>query len=542
MEGVAFRGPHRSLTMSVLTILVLSLFAADCRAEVDCYGASIEISANSTDRAVQHRFYGYPAGFGRPVEANATAAARLVVAHPPEACGPVAKAPTPGSAALVRRGNCTFEAKAAALLDAGFNVMLVYQNVSDECVAMFGNSSTPEGRRAKDIMAVAVTLEAAEQLSSMVGSKDGAVVALRRPPPAGPELSAVLLASMAVFTIVAGSMWSGSDYTRRTKETQGGRRAGAGATAAAINDGGGTITATAAASFVLFSSAALLLMFFLFSRWLMLALLLFYAIAAWQSTALVLLSGLEAAAPASWTHATLIVPSIGRMAVLEAAAAAVAAAATAVWFICRHSHWAWMLQDLLSVCLMLSILRSVNLPSLRVAAILLPAAFCYDVWWVFLQPLVTGGQSVMVAVATAGGTAERMPMLLEVPQNGPGTNPAYSMLGLGDVVLPGLLVALCRRFDLASSFSLLKGYFLPCTIGYCAGLGATYAALAISLFGNQGQPALLYLVPCTLGLVSALAAWRGDLQRFWHLGERDEHVDEERGVETATLLGAQNEP
>lgn len=32
---------------------------------------------------------------------------------------------------------------------------------------------------------------------------------------------------------------------------------------------------------------------------------------------------------------------------------------------------------------------------------------------------------------------------------------------------------------------------------------------------EQGQPALLYLIPCTLGLVLALSYFRGDLAAMW---------------------------
>jgi signal peptide peptidase-like protein 2B len=52
---------------------------------------------------------------------------------------------------------------------------------------------------------------------------------------------------------------------------------------------------------------------------------------------------------------------------------------------------------------------------------------------------------------------------------------------------------------------------VPCAAGYAAGLFTTYAALWFSWFGDQGQPALLYLVPATLGTVLALGAWRGEL-------------------------------
>ena len=92
-----------------------------------------------------------------------------------------------------------------------------------------------------------------------------------------------------------------------------------------------------------------------------------------------------------------------------------------------------------------------------------------------------------------------------------------------------------------SGCALFRGYWLPCCIAYgelppwlrsiytvpvftghligCtrfhtfphalsphsgAGLALTYVALVFSWFGDQGQPALLYLVPCTLGTTLVL--------------------------------------
>jgi signal peptide peptidase-like protein 2B len=56
-------------------------------------------------------------------------------------------------------------------------------------------------------------------------------------------------------------------------------------------------------------------------------------------------------------------------------------------------------------------------------------------------------------------------------------------------------------------------------MGYGAGLLLTYVALMFSWFGDEGQPALLYLVPCTLGVVLVLAAARGELRALLRAGE-----------------------
>jgi hypothetical protein len=64
---------------------------------------------------------------------------------------------------------------------------------------------------------------------------------------------------------------------------------------------------------------------------------------------------------------------------------------------------------------------------------------------VFLQPLVTGGASVMVEVATGGASHEQLPMVLRVPHHALGSNPAFALLGLGAsrgvLRLPGQLGA-----------------------------------------------------------------------------------------------------
>ena len=55
-----------------------------------------------------------------------------------------------------------------------------------------------------------------------------------------------------------------------------------------------------------------------------------------------------------------------------------------------------------------------------------------------------------------------------------------------------------------------RRYFFPVLGAYVVGLLMAFAANAIT---HQGQPALIYLVPCTLGAVAAVAASRGELPR-----------------------------
>jgi hypothetical protein len=68
------------------------------------------------------------------------------------------------------------------------------------------------------------------------------------------------------------------------------------------------------------------------------------------------------------------------------------------------------------------------------------------------------------------------------------------------------------RFDYTHGRVGFGSYFMVAMIGYALGLICTYVALAVM---QSGQPALLYLVPCVLGPVAALACCRGDLGAMW---------------------------
>mmetsp|Transcript_21407 Transcript_21407/g.41979 ORF Transcript_21407/g.41979 Transcript_21407/m.41979 type:complete len:658 (-) Transcript_21407:228-2201(-) len=211
-----------------------------------------------------------------------------------------------------------------------------------------------------------------------------------------------------------------------------------------------------------------------------------------------------------------------------------------VWFVERHTSWAWVLADILAASVCCMFLVAVRLPNLRLACLMLSLFFVYDIFMVFISPSIFGGESVMVEVATAGGStasvdpedstvcertqSERMPMLFLVPHfDSPGS---YALLGLGDVFIPGLLITFACRFDYLkalkantpTTFLRVHAYFFPLCVAYFVALGATLVANLFNInFSTQveGQPALLYLVPCTVGTFVVLAWIRGDLRSLW---------------------------
>jgi len=124
---------------------------------------------------------------------------------------------------------------------------------------------------------------------------------------------------------------------------------------------------------------------------------------------------------------------------------------------------------------------------------------------------------VCLQVARGDKTDEDgVPMLLKIPRM---FDPwgGYSIIGFGDILLPGLLIAFALRYDWAAKKTLQSGYFLWSMVAYGSGLLITYVAL--NLMDGHGQPALLYIVPFTICTFLALGMKRGELRNLWTRGQ-----------------------
>ncbi|XP_072100333.1 signal peptide peptidase-like 2 isoform X1 [Mobula birostris] len=190
-----------------------------------------------------------------------------------------------------------------------------------------------------------------------------------------------------------------------------------------------------------------------------------------------------------------------------------------VWAVFRNEDkWAWVLQDTLGIAFCLYMLKTIRLPTFKACTLLLVVLFVYDIFFVFITPFLTqSGKSIMVEVAAGPSdfsTHEKLPMVLKVPRLNSSPlalcDRPFSLLGFGDVLIPGMLVAYCHRFDIQVQTSRI--YFVACTVAYGIGLLITFIALALM---QTGQPALLYLVPCTLITSVCVACWRKEVAMFW---------------------------
>ncbi|KAF8455153.1 signal peptide peptidase-domain-containing protein [Terfezia claveryi] len=228
----------------------------------------------------------------------------------------------------------------------------------------------------------------------------------------------------------------------------------------------------------------------------------------------------------------------------------------------------WIGTNIMGVSFAYGAMQLISPTTFGTATLLLSLLFFYDIYFVFYTPL-------MVTVATSLD----VPIKLLFPRPAPegsqlGKHP-LAMLGLGDVVLPGIMISMALRFDFwrwcearkikeskaagaeaasgaanTSSKAQLpvfvkptgtwgerlwncgekdvggifpKTYFFASIGGYVAGMLVTLYVMHV---WNHAQPALLYLVPGVLGAVWGTAVVRGEVGMAWGYTE-EVKVDED---------------
>ena len=132
----------------------------------------------------------------------------------------------------------------------------------------------------------------------------------------------------------------------------------------------------------------------------------------------------------------------------------------------------------MGIFLCVHIVSLIRFTNFEACTALLSVALLYDVFWVFISPLLFSS-SVMIGVATGKGAprngtddfqpTEHLPMLLEVPKMTDWAG-GVTLLGLGDIVLPGLLLSFALRADYMKRGTAVFGYFWLISLGYWCGL------------------------------------------------------------------------
>ena len=236
----------------------------------------------------------------------------------------------------------------------------------------------------------------------------------------------------------------------------------------------------------------------------------------------------------------------------------------------------WWLTNVLGYSFAYAFLQLMSPTTFSTGSLILAALFVYDIYFVFFTPL-------MVTVATQLDIPAKM--LFPRPPR-PDDDPAkqsLAMLGLGDIVLPGLVIGFALRFDLYlfylhkqrprmpmksggsdnteknddrssktnSTKNVVKapyqtasggwgerfwvgkynslgqpinGGIFPKTYFYACIYGyiaGMITTLSVMSIYGHAQPALLYLVPGVLGSLWGTALIKGDLKTMWDYDESE---------------------
>lgn len=221
----------------------------------------------------------------------------------------------------------------------------------------------------------------------------------------------------------------------------------------------------------------------------------------------------------------------------------------------------WGLANTMALSLAFNAITLLRLDSFATGVALLSGLLLYDIWWVFGSEAVVGQNVVSEIVLVSNLSLTRFdrwslsllqlkvcpeitlrrvcmlrllllgPILITWPRDI--LHPLasrHSMLGLGDIVVPGIFVAFCLRFDyylaqqyskpVSSSSSITplipkinayypKPYFHACLVAYVFGLMTTITVMHVF---RSAQPALLYLSPACGLTVWAVALYRGEVK------------------------------
>ncbi|ORY51596.1 hypothetical protein BCR33DRAFT_676131 [Rhizoclosmatium globosum] len=194
----------------------------------------------------------------------------------------------------------------------------------------------------------------------------------------------------------------------------------------------------------------------------------------------------------------------------------IVACTTALYLYSKH----WILSNIFGLSFSITAIKLLNLDSFATGMVLLAGLFFYDVFWVF-------GTEVMVTVAKGLDVPIKVVFpksFIAILEQGILNKPegvGFTMLGLGDIVIPGVFVALCLSYDHFNYLNSAAGkknkqsrwfptpYFTTCFIMYILGL---FTTIYVMHTFKAAQPALLYLSPACIISALGVAIIRGDLK------------------------------
>ncbi|CAA0819893.1 Signal peptide peptidase-like 3 [Striga hermonthica] len=408
---------------------------------------------------------GLTADFGSILPADAKKGHRLpaLFSEPLNGCSS-SSSRLVGSISLVVRGDCEFTTKAKVAQAAGAAGMVMLNDDEGFVQMGCGNDTSLN----ITIPVITISKSGGVELKKSIDGGEKVELLLYSPERPILDYSVIFLWMMSVGTVVMASLWSeitGSEQSDERYNELSPKESDAAAARQEEEKEILHISTKSAVVFVITASTFLLLLYFFMSSWFVWVLIVLFCIGGIEGMHNCIVS-LVTSKCKNCERKTLNLPLLGEVSILSLVVLIGCLAFAIFWAANRNASYSWI------------------------------------------------GQDILVARGDKSG-GESIPMLLRVPRL---ADPyyGYNMIGFGDILFPGLLVAFSFRFDKAKKKKIFNGYFLWLVIGYGAGLAFTY--LGLYLMDGHGQPALLYLVPCTLGTCVVLGMIRGELKQLWTFG------------------------
>ncbi|CAR29906.1 hypothetical protein ZYGR_0AD05960 [Zygosaccharomyces rouxii] len=194
------------------------------------------------------------------------------------------------------------------------------------------------------------------------------------------------------------------------------------------------------------------------------------------------------------------------------------------------SQWS-PLQPIVPMNCAIYAITQIQFKNLKTATLILSALLVYDVYFVFYTPFMINASQI------------DLPIKIQLPTG---------LMGLGDIVLPGIFISLCYKFDIYrwhlrnpnTEFHLNRHYWgtyaSTALLSYILALLGCFVALDRY---QVAQPALLYVVPSQLISILSLAWWKDGFE-MWHFHyEEVIKTKKDQGplTETAKLLQVEEE-
>ncbi|CAK6967256.1 signal peptide peptidase-like 2A isoform X4 [Scomber scombrus] len=481
-------------------IVILSVFSAS---QINCQEAILHISNGDTDReyCIVHNHSWTPLS----KTLDAAVQYRLVNMTSTLLCDDKGVSPevVKGKALVVMRGECDFSQKALVAQNLGATSLLIASNKT-LITPSANNSEYAKVNIPLALMRYRDFLEAQQVFGEEMQVK------LYAPPHSKIDPSIAVMLLISIVTVALGGFWSGACERERLNT---GAAGGGGGENKADSGELSLYSPLKVVIFVALMCGMLVLMYFFYNVLVYIIIAIFCL-----ASATALFSCLDAVMDKMGCATGSFTIKSSNFSVRSLILAAVCITIAVIWGVYRNEdRWIWILQDLLGIAFCLNFMKTISLSNFKICVILLSLLLVYDVFFVFITPFFTkNGVSIMVQVALGpDASGEKLPVVMRVPrftawaQNLCGMQ--FSILGYGDIIVPGLLVAYCSRFDVWVNSS-KKIYFLSCCIAYLLGMITTFAVMLLS---GMGQPALLYLVPFTLITSAVVAGCRGEMKQFW---------------------------